>query len=66
MFDIFNQVTQGLAYTISSHWAHWLELFYHQHRMAHLPKVRLLPILYQYLMNISLCAEIFFFLIEGV
>ena len=37
--EILNQVTQRLAFTISTHWAHWLELFYHQHRMAHLPKV---------------------------
>merc|ERR1712233_117402 len=37
--DAYFQVTQRLAYTISPHWAHWLELFYHQHRMAHLPKV---------------------------
>ena len=33
------KVTERLAYTVSRHWAHWLELFYHQHRMAHLPKV---------------------------
>ena len=43
VYEIFNQVTQRLAYTISNHWAHWLELFYHQHRMAHLPKVHLPP-----------------------
>ena len=59
---MFNQVTQRLAYTISSRWAHWLELFYHQHRMAHLPKVCLLPIRYKYLFVM----KILFFLIEGV
>ena len=32
------KVTERLAYTVSRQWAHWLELFYHQHRMAHLPK----------------------------
>merc|ERR1712088_1131629 len=37
--DAYFQVTQRLSFAISSHWAHWLELFYHQHRMAHLPKV---------------------------
>merc|ERR1711936_1089287 len=37
--DAYFKVTERLAYTVSRHWAHWLELFYHQHRMAHLPKV---------------------------
>merc|ERR1712037_297203 len=37
--DAYFKVTQRLSFAISSHWAHWLELFYHQHRMAHLPKV---------------------------
>merc|ERR550517_1994755 len=37
--DAYFQVTQRLSFAISSQWAHWVELFYHQHRMAHLPKV---------------------------
>merc|ERR1712168_1543624 len=37
--DAYFQVTQRLSFAISSHWAHWQQLFYHQHRMAHLPKV---------------------------
>ena len=37
--NLMYKVTERLAYTVSRHWAHWLELFYHQHRMAHLPKV---------------------------
>ena len=42
--DLLRQVTQRFAFTISSQWAHWVELFYHQHRMAHLPKVILLTL----------------------
>ena len=42
--DLLRQVTQRFAFTISNQWAHWVELFYHQHRMAHLPKVILLTL----------------------
>ena len=37
--DAYLQVTPKIADKISKSWMHWLELFYHQHRMAHLPKV---------------------------
>lgn len=39
LLDAHLQVTSRLASSLSQRWAHWLELFYHQHRMAHLPKV---------------------------
>eukprot|EP00736_Rhodelphis_marinus_P003877 Rmarinus@m.4915 len=32
-------ITPAIASIISRHGMHWLELFYHQHRMAHLPRV---------------------------
>ena len=44
--DLLRQVTQRFAFTISNQWAHWVELFYHQHRMAHLPKVILLTLVF--------------------
>ena len=37
--DAYFNVTTFIAKKVSQSWMHWLELFYHQHRMAHLPKV---------------------------
>jgi len=39
IIDANFQLTNKLSKIISDRWMHWLELFYHQHRMAHLPKV---------------------------
>ena len=39
LIDANFQLTNRLSKIISDRWMHWLELFYHQHRMAHLPKV---------------------------
>ena len=39
IIDAHFQLTNKLSKIISDRWMHWLELFYHQHRMAHLPKV---------------------------
>ena len=39
LIDANFQMTNKLSKIISDRWMHWLELFYHQHRMAHLPKV---------------------------
>lgn len=39
LLDSYFQVTARLARQVAARGAHWLELFYHQHRMAHLPKV---------------------------
>ena len=40
IIDANFQLTNKLSKIISDRWMHWLELFYHQHRMAHLPKVK--------------------------
>ena len=37
--DAYFGVTLSISTKISQVWMHWLELFYHQHRMAHLPRV---------------------------
>jgi len=37
--DAAFKITPFIADNVSKFWMHWLELFYHQHRMAHLPKV---------------------------
>ena len=37
--DGYFKITSFLAEKVSQIGMHWLELFYHQHRMAHLPKV---------------------------
>jgi len=39
LIDAKFQVTRKISKFVSYHWMHWVELFYHQHRMAHLPKV---------------------------
>ena len=39
IIDAKFQVTRNISKFVSYHWMHWVELFYHQHRMAHLPKV---------------------------
>ena len=39
--DAYLGLTPMISGAISSQWMHWADLFYHQHRMAHLPKVGL-------------------------
>ena len=45
LIDAKFQVTTNISKFISYYWMHWVELFYHQHRMAHLPKVLILCII---------------------
>ena len=33
-------ITPALGRLVSTHGMHWSELFYHQHRLGHLPRVR--------------------------
>ena len=42
LIDAKFQVTTNISKFVSYYWMHWVELFYHQHRMAHLPKVLIL------------------------
>lgn len=37
--DAYLGLTPMISGAISRQWMHWADLFYHQHRMAHLPKV---------------------------
>jgi len=39
LVDAYLGLSCTIAKMISKYWMHWLQLFYHQHRMAHLPKV---------------------------
>ena len=39
LIDAGFKITLRISNLISQRWMHWMELFYHQHRMAHLPKV---------------------------
>ena len=43
LLDAKLTLTLKISKIISERWMHWLELFYHQHRMAHLPKVQTHP-----------------------
>merc|ERR1712241_359236 len=39
LIDAKFKLTTRISKIVSYKWMHWVELFYHQHRMAHLPKV---------------------------
>merc|ERR1712149_135212 len=39
LIDANFKITTNISKIVSYKWMHWVELFYHQHRMAHLPKV---------------------------
>ena len=40
LIDAKLKLTLKISKVVSYYWMHWVELFYHQHRMAHLPKVK--------------------------